>query len=106
MPIAFTPTSAVAHVSECEFFSSNCSKFVIECDWNNKNSQNVQILGFFERKMDGFFEKKSWTFSKIAKGCKFAVECVSNGIISLNCLFRPHYEVFGKKSENFERWKN
>ena len=36
------------HVSEREiFFSLNCSKFAIECDWNSENSQEVQNLGFF-----------------------------------------------------------
>ena len=32
------------------------------------------------------FSNKILIFFKIAKGGKFAVECVSNGIISLNCL--------------------
>ena len=35
--------------------------------------------------MDGFFEK-NLNFFEIDKGGKFAVECVSNGIISLKCL--------------------
>ena len=30
----------------------------------------------------------------MAKGSNFAFECVSNGIISRKCLFRPIYEVF------------
>ena len=40
-------------------FPPNHSKFAVECDWNSKNSQNVQSLGFFKRKIDGFFEEKS-----------------------------------------------
>ena len=72
------PTSVV-HVSEFHFFFS---KFV-ECDWNSKISQNVQNLGFL-KKIDGFFEKKIEFRIKVIidKGGKFAVECVSNGIIS------------------------
>ena len=65
LPIAFTPTSAILFTSEREItFSPNCSKFVVECDWNRKNSQNVQNFGFFAKKKIGFFEKKSWNFSK------------------------------------------
>ena len=37
-------------------FSLNCSKFAVECDWNNKTSQNDQNLGLFG-KIDGLFEK-------------------------------------------------
>ena len=66
----------------CQFFSSNCSKFVVERDWNSKISQNVQNLGFF-KKMDGFFEK-ILNFLKIAKGSKFAVECDWNSKNSQN----------------------
>ena len=45
------------HATEREIvFRPNCSKFAVECDWNSRNSQNVQNLGFFE-KIDGFFEK-------------------------------------------------
>ena len=48
---------------------------------------------FFE-KIDGFFfEKKTWTFFKIVKVGKVAVECVSNGFLSWK-VFRPSYEVF------------
>ena len=59
------------------FFWPNCSKFAVECDWNSKNSQNVQNLGFFW-KIDGFFLEFFFT---IDNGGKFTVECVSNGII-------------------------
>ena len=46
------------HVPEREiFFSLNCSKFAVECDWNSKNSQNVQNLSLFG-KIHGFFRKK------------------------------------------------
>ena len=36
-------------------------KFAGECDWNCNISQNVQNLGFFQKK-DGFSKKKSWGF--------------------------------------------
>ena len=75
LPIAFTPTSAVcSRYWMWKFFSLNCSKFAVESDWNSMISQNVPNLGFFEKKILNFF--------KIDKGGKFAVECVSNGIVS------------------------
>ena len=37
---------------------------------------------------------KSLEFLKVAKCGKFAVDCVSNGMISKNGLFRPTNEVF------------
>ena len=46
----------------------------------SKISQNVQNLEFF-KKIDEIFEKLDFFF-KIDKGGKFAVECVSKGIIS------------------------
>ena len=53
---------------------------------------------FFET-IDGFFGKKNSNFCKITKGDKFAVECISNGIISWKCLFRPNYQVFLAKKK-------
>ena len=47
--------------------------------------KKFKIWVFFEN-TDEFFEKKL-EFFKNAKGGKFAVECVSIGIISLKCLF-------------------
>ena len=36
------------HATDHEnIFRPNCSKFAVECNWNGKNSQNIQILGFF-----------------------------------------------------------
>ena len=49
----------VVYVSEYCFI-----KFVVECDWNNKISQNVQNLRFFFEKVDGFSEKQFWIFLK------------------------------------------
>ena len=46
------------HFCERENFSLDCKKFAIECDWNSKNSQNVQNLGFFSGKIDVFFPEK------------------------------------------------
>ena len=39
-----------------KFFPPTCNKFDVEWNWNSKISQNVQNLGFLEKK-DGFFEK-------------------------------------------------
>ena len=83
LPIAFTPTSALLFTSEREFsFWLNCSNFAVECDWNSKISQNVQKFGVFFKKKQMGFSKKILNFFEIPKGGKFAVESVSNGIIS------------------------
>ena len=37
------------------FFLPNCCKFAVECDWNSKIFQNVQILFFFLWKNRCFF---------------------------------------------------
>ena len=71
--------------SEREFFPPNCSKFAVECNWESKNSQNIQNLGFFW-KNNVFFSKKTLKFFKITECGIFFLECVSNGIISLKCL--------------------
>ena len=57
------------------FLSSKYGKFAAEWDSNSTK------LGFFQE-VDGFFRKKTWILFKIGKGGKFAVECVSNDIIS------------------------
>ena len=44
------------------------------------------------------FAKKNLNFSKITTGGKFAVECVSKGMISLKSLFRPNHEVLWQKN--------
>ena len=31
----------LAHVSQRKFFSSNCVKFAVECNWKSKSSQNL-----------------------------------------------------------------
>ena len=52
-----TPTSAFLFTSEREnTFLPNCSKFAAKCEWNSKNSQNVQNLGFSR--------KNRWVFRK------------------------------------------
>ena len=58
------------------------SKFVVECDWNSKTSQNVQ-----------FFPWNWWIFRKkinnleIGKSCKFVSECDWNSKTSQNVRF-------------------
>ena len=53
-----------------------------------------------------FFEKKVLNFFKIAKGGKYAVECLSIYIISRKCLFHLSSEAFLAKNQkifNFGR---
>ena len=45
----------------------------------------------------GVSKKQILTLFKIAKGSKFALKCVSNGIVSLKGFSRPSYEIFGQK---------
>ena len=59
----------------CSRFSPNCCTFVVECDRNCKTSQNCQNFGFSRG--------KKYIFQNVVCG-KFAVECVSNGIVSQN----------------------
>ena len=67
--------------SDHENFSlQNYSKFAVECDWNSEISQKSKIWVFW--KNDGFFWEKNLNSFKIVKAGKFAVECVSNDIIS------------------------
>ena len=47
--------------------------------------------------------KKNLNFFKIAKSCKFAVECVSNDIVSYKWLLHPTCEVFrAEKQKGFK----
>ena len=75
----------VFHVSE-KYFPPTCCEIAGESDWNNRISQNIQNLGFSEKKKS--FSKKNLNFLKIAYGGKFAIECVSNGFL------RQSYETF------------
>ena len=59
LPIAFTPTPAVcSRYWMKNFFSLNCSKFAVECDWKSKISKNVQKLGFFFKIHLDFFKNR------------------------------------------------
>ena len=114
LPIAYTPNRQVcSRYWTWNYFSIKYSKFAVECDWNSKNSQNVQDLGFLGKQM-GILKKKTFFF-KINEGGKFAVQCLSNGIISWKCLFRFTYEVFLGRNQKFlklgkvrklESWKS
>ena len=53
---------------------------------------------FFFGKIEGFSTKKTRIFYKIDKGCKLAVECVSNVILPIKCHFRPNYEFFWQEN--------
>ena len=78
----------MAACSDRDFFSSNFSQFAIKYDWNSKN------LAFLKKNIDEFLRKKLRIFFKIAKGGKFAVECVSNDNFWWKCLFHLNCEVF------------
>ena len=61
-------------VSENDVFSPNCSKFVVEYDWNSEFPQmgsNFVFFGlckiWFFGKLDEFFRKKALNFLSIAK---------------------------------------
>ena len=86
------------------------SQFDIECEWNGEISQNVQKLGFFQKKR---IILKSWSFSKFTDGGKFAVECNSVECNSICQISQKHQTIwavlekcgfFGKKSWIFRKW--
>ena len=52
-----------------------------------------------------FFLKKKTKFFKIGEGGKFAVECISNDILSQKYFFPPELSVFFQKLEKFQIWK-
>ena len=63
----------IVYVSDREFFSSNCCEIAVKCDWNGKNSQNIQNLVFLKKKVR-FFRKKIEKFSETIN-VEFFVEC-------------------------------
>ena len=92
-------TSAVCssvHFSERDFLRPDIASLSKNATETVRFLKTFKVWVFFEKK-DAFFEKKL-IFFKIAKGGKFAIESVSNGIISLKCLSRPNYEVFFGKN--------
>ena len=86
-------------ISEREIFVSlKGSKFSVESDWNNKNSQNVQSLGFFG-KIHVFFSKKSWFFSKSVHVANF-FQNASQILTFLENVLPPYFRGFlRQKSE-------
>ena len=70
------------------FLDAAFASFGVKCPFIHYSPEIVRILktleiwGLFLKRIDGFFENKSWFFSEIPKGGKFCVECVSTGIIS------------------------
>ena len=80
------------------------SQFDVEYEWNSEISQNVQELGFLQKKV-GFPEKNLEIF-KIADGNKFAVQCEGISRVSQNFQilgFGSIKEYFGfpRKTDNF-----
>ena len=62
---AFTPTSAFLFMSDRKIlFSPICSISTVERNWNRKNSQNVQNLGFFWKYRQVFRKKNFEIFRK------------------------------------------
>ena len=66
------------HHLKLNFLSPNSSKFAVKCNWNSKNCQIRAQFAFFSGKKC-FLETGLF---KITQREKFAVESVSNGIIS------------------------
>ena len=58
----------------------NCSEFALECDQKSEFLKTYKIR-VCTKKIDGFLEKKLDFFRNV-KVRKFAIECVSNEIIS------------------------
>ena len=54
--------------------NSKGSIIPVECDWNSKNSENLQNLFFLMEKYGGYFEKKLIFLKKIAEPSKLAVK--------------------------------
>ena len=77
------------HLSERDFFSLNCSKIAVECNWISKISQNVPISGFLEKKRDGFLSKKNLDFFKTAKSGEIFVEGYQM-VFSPRIVFLPY----------------
>ena len=80
------------------FLSPNYSTFAVECDWISEISQYVQNLGFFLKKIDGFFKKTQFltNFRRMRVKWSFLLKMSS----TLSVAF------FGEKSENFWIWEN
>ena len=85
------------HVSKGEIFSLTCSKFAVECDWNSRNSQNVQNFCFFRKNLETFQNRYMWQiFSRMRLKWFF----------SLKICFHLIVEVFWQKSEKNRSWKS
>ena len=79
LPLVFTFLPMFVHVSEREnFFQQLVANLPLNATALVRFLETFEILAFFEKK--GFFTKLD--FFKIARSSKFAVECVSNGIIA------------------------
>ena len=94
LPIAFTLKRCSFTFLNVNFFSPNCTKFVVECDWNSKNSKNRWV---FERKPELFQNCYMW---------QIFAECVSNGIFSWKCLCTLFLRLFWEKLERIWNWRS
>ena len=80
------------------------SPFDVECEWNSEISQNVQTLGFLQKKAG--FPKKNLKVLKIADGSKFAVQWegiskVSQNVQILGFGSIEEYFDFSRETEVF-----
>ena len=76
------------------------SKLAVKCDWNSKNSKNVQKLGFFKKTIDGLFEKKNLVSSNSLKVANLrwnATEIVKFLKTFKIWVFKKTYGFFRKK---------
>ena len=80
------------------------SQFDVKCERNSEISQNVQKLGFLQKKR--WVSEKNSKFSKIADGNSFAVQCEIISKVSQNVHFLgfgsiKEYFGFSRKTEVF-----
>ena len=89
--------------SKCLWFFLNFakgSKIALQCDWTNKNLQNVQKLCVLKKNV--FFLTNPLFFKKTAKDNKFAVQCdwmskISHDVRNLGSSWRKNRSVSRKK---------
>ena len=95
------------HVSEPEgFLSLNCSKFAAKCDWNEKNSRNVQNLGFLWKNECVLLKRNLEIFWKSLHVANFFWNA-SLILFFLENIFPPYFRVFlAKIRKKIQSWKS
>ena len=101
LPITLTPTSAILFTYEGEnILPANYNKFAVECDWNKKNSQNVQILGFSRKKIEIFIKSFIWQILSRVRLKRFFSQ------ICLSTLFLRFFLAKCRKNLSLEKLEN